>query len=59
MIAYYSELLTQGTVGAYIALGMLVFALFIVVVQGLLGFSRGTSRSVMRLITVAVSARRM
>ncbi len=56
MIAYYSELLTKGTVGAYIALGMLAFSLFIIVVQGLLGFSRGTSRSVMRLITVAISA---
>lgn len=56
MIEYFSNLFTKGTAGSFIAIGVHAVAAFILFVQVLLGFSRGTSRSVMRLITVAVSA---
>ena len=56
IIDYYVDLIAEGTRGAYIALGIACVLIFVVLIQSLLGFSRGTSRSLMRLITVAVSA---
>ena len=56
VIGYYKELFAKGTVGAYIALGALGFALLVAAIQGYLAYERGTSRSVFRILFVAVSA---
>lgn len=56
IVKYYTDLFATGSVGAYIAIGaVLVVALF-AFLQALIDFGRGTSRSLMRLITVAGAA---
>ncbi len=55
-VTYYTDLLASGSIGGYITLGLVAIALLIMLVQAVLAYGRGTSRSMMRLITVAVAA---
>lgn len=55
-IDHYSKLFFRGTIGAYIAFGVLGCLVLVAFFQALLGFARGTSRSLTRLITVLASA---
>ncbi len=55
-MTYYMNLLSAGTRGAYIALAVLALALLFVLLQAVLAYGRGTSRSVARLLTVAGAA---
>lgn len=56
LVSYYKDLFFDGSVGGYIALGLLGVALVIMLLHAVLAYGRGTSRSAMRLITVAVAA---
>ena len=51
-MTYYTNLLEKGSIGAYIALGLLGLAALFVLLQWILSYGRGTSRSVFRLLTV-------
>ena len=55
-MTYYKNLLAEGTVGAYVALGVLGLALLFILLQAIMAYGRGTSRSVLRLLTVAACA---
>lgn len=55
-VSYYTDLLAGGSIGGYIALGIVAVALLIVVAQAFLAFGRGTSRSAMRLIVSVFTA---
>ncbi len=56
IVKYYTDLFATGTVGAYIAIGALFVVALFAFLQALIDFGRGTSRSIMRLITVAGAA---
>lgn len=55
-VTYYTGLLSAGSIGGYIALGLLAVALLIMLVSAILAFGRGTSRAMMRLLTVGAAA---
>ena len=52
---YFENLISSGTVGAYISLGVWVFAALTLLIGLFFGFKRGFSRSVLRLITIAIA----
>ena len=56
VINHYKHLFDVGTAGAYIALGALGIVALFVIFQALICFGRGTSRSIMRLITIGAAA---
>lgn len=55
-MTYYMDLLEKGGRGAYIALGVLALAVLFVVLQAVLAYGRGTSRSVARFLVVIACA---
>ncbi len=56
LVTYYMGLLSAGSIGAYIALGLVAVALLIMLVTAILAFGRGTSRAMMRFLTVGAAA---
>lgn len=56
IVKYYTDLFAKGSIGAYIAIGALGLVALFAFLQALIDFGRGTSRSIMRLITVAGAA---
>lgn len=51
-MTYYMNLLQKGSIGAYIALGLVGLAALFILIQSILSYGRGTSRSVFRLLTL-------
>ena len=56
IMAYFTNLLDKGTIGAYISLGILAVLAGFTALGILFGFSRGAVKATIRLLTIAASA---